>query len=371
MRVPCSGRGTNIGPRVLILASGSSIHTKRWANALALRGIDTHLVSMQPGLDSVDVRVAVHRPPFGRPFGYVLNSPWVRRLVRRISPDLIHAHYASGYGTMQALVDFHPSVVSVWGADIYEFPKRSRLHERLLRFNLSRADIVLSTSHIMARRAHELTVTPIRVTPFGVDLDRFTPSRIENAGEIVIGTVKTLEPKYGIEFLLRAFSRLRSRCTLPMRLLIVGGGCLEPELKRLAERLGIARETLFTGSVPHTSVPSYLNRMDIFVAPSIDDSESFGVAAVEASACALPVVVSDAGGLPEVVEHGVTGMVVPRGDDEALAAAIEDLVKSPELRRRMGVAGRERVRNLYDWHVNVGQMISIYEDVIAAWKNKT
>src|SRR5690606_34807888 len=109
----------------------------------------------------------------------------------------------------------------------------------------------------------------------------------------------------------------------------------------------------------NTEVPVFLNDWDIFVVPSRFESESFGVAAVEASAAGLPVIVSDVGGLPEVVDHERTGLVVRREDPTALADAIARLIDNPEERQRLGSAGRGKVEEMYDWRKNVEQMIQI------------
>jgi glycosyltransferase involved in cell wall biosynthesis len=104
--------------------------------------------------------------------------------------------------------------------------------------------------------------------------------------------------------------------------------------------------------------------LDISVSVSITDSESFGVAVIEASACEKPVIVANVGGLPEVVEDEVTGFVVPPQDAEATASALEKLVLNKSLRQEMGNAGRQRVQRLYDWKNNVQQMLSIYHEVL-------
>jgi glycosyltransferase involved in cell wall biosynthesis len=220
----------------------------------------------------------------------------------------------------------------------------------------------------MAKRMRRFTDKSVTVTPFGVDLTKFRrlsgPS-LFSAGDTVIGTVKALETKYGIEYLIRAFKILRGALpSTPVKLLIVGSGSQKEHLESLVRDLGVWQDTRFVGPVAHDRVPEYLNMLDIAVMASVQDSESFGVSVIEASACCKPVVVSDVGGLPEVVEDGVTGLVVKAKSEEAIAAALERLVLDPDLRTRMGEAGRDRVRRLYDWNVNVEQMLGIYTDVI-------
>ncbi len=188
--------------------------------------------------------------------------------------------------------------------------------------NLRAADQLASTSHCMAEeiRTLALELTDIAITPFGVDIATYkgiAPFGAVEKPKLVIGTVKTMKPKYGIDTLIEAYAQLlslvRSTSTeLPeMELRLVGGGDQTIELKAMTQRLGIAEQVKFIGWVPHAQVPLELAKLDVYVALSRFESESFGVAIIEAGAAGRPVVVSDAGGLPEVCLDGETGFVVP------------------------------------------------------------
>lgn len=356
--------------RILLLANAASIHTVRWVNAIAnSQDYEVHLVSLDPPLDKIQSNVTVWVAPVPTVWGYFLNAPFVRRVIREVRPELVHAHYLSGYGTLARLVGFHPLVLSVWGADVYDFPSKSVIHRWLIQRNLANADRVLSTSQVMAVETHKYTDKHIDITPFGVDLDRFQPrvvASLFDTDDIVIGTIKTLDEKYGIEFLILAFKLLRDKYPhLPLKLLIVGGGPLESYLKQLSIELGIAQHTVFTGQVAHNDVQMYHNMLSVAVFVSVMDSESFGVSVIEACACGKPVVVSNVGGLPEVVEDGVTGFVVEPRNSEQTANAIEKLVLDESLRKRVGKAGIIRVTRLYKWSDNVNDMLKIYREVVA------
>ena len=357
--------------KLVLLAPASVIHTRRWAEALAARGVDVVLATQHVDPHwRLPAGVRVEPLPYRGSAGYFRNVPALRRLLRAERPALLNAHYASGYGTTAALAGFRPWLLSVWGSDVYDFPREGRLKGWWLRRNLRLADAVASTSEAMARQVRRLvpTLAEIAVTPFGIDTQRFAPRPEPHAG-VVIGTVKTLAPKYGIDLLLHAFARLLKEELAPgapsLSLVLVGGGPRRAELEALAVQLGVAARVRFVGPVPHEDVPTWLNRFDIYVAASRLDSESFGVAVLEASACALPVVVSDAGGLPEVVVPDETGLVVPREDVAALVAALRRLVQAPDLRRRLGRQGRERVREHYEWAQGVERMLACQQALVA------
>lgn len=355
--------------KIAILAAANSIHTCRWVNALTARGHEVHLLSMQKAGELLSDVVKTHYFPITHFIGYFFNALYVRKILSVIQPDLLHAHYASGYGTLGRLACFHPYILSVWGADVYDFPCKSYIHLKHVVKNLKAADLVCSTSNAMAIQTQKLySSLEIAVTPFGIDTEIFTPNPdIHSKNVITIGTVKTLSPKYGIDILIVAFAKLVQKikklgsCNYPeLRLLIVGGGTQYLELTCLAASLNIAHLTKFIGPVLHSDVPRYLNKLDIYVAASRLDSESFGVAVLEASACGLPVIVSDVGGLPEVVKSNVTGIVVPREDTESLVNAMFSLILSSQLRIEMGESGRTHVQTYYEWNRSVDIMEQIY-----------
>lgn len=366
--------------RIAWLAPANSIHTKRWVRALSRRGIEVHLLSQHPDPDGAGAAVPLTVLPYRGVGGYFLNALAVRRALRRIRPDLLNVHYASGYGTTAALAGFRPTILAVWGSDVYDFPIGSPIKRALLRWNLGHATAIASTSRTMAeqvRRVAPRLATPIVITPFGVDAAAFAPApELRDPRFITIGTVKFLAPKYGIDVLIKAFASLRDdeqirRTSLwsRLRLVIVGDGPQKAKLESLATALGVADRTQFIGAVAHEQVPAWLNRLDIYVAASRLDSESFGVAVVEASSCGLPVIVSDAGGLPEVVRDGKTGIVVPRENVAALSAALKCLVLDEELRAAMGEIGRRLVLDEYEWSDCVDRMLKCYEKLVAAGRS--
>lgn len=364
--------------KIAFLAPANSIHTQRWVDALSRRGHKVFLFSQHyHTLDADGLRgVNVEWLPFSGASGYFLNAIRLRTRLAELRPDLLNVHYASGYGTTAALCGFRPWLLSVWGSDVFDFPYESWLKGAILRRNLRIASKVASTSHVMAKQALKLVpdLSAVSVTPFGVDCERFRPDPCRDANFITVGTVKTLAHKYGIDLLIEAFTRLLRDEQLQhkglasrMRLMLIGGGKDRVKLEAMATTLGVRDKIIFVDQVANSEVPRWLNQLDIYVAASRLDSESFGVAAVEASACALPVVVSDAGGLPEVVRHENTGFVVPRENPKALASAIKELVLNADLRQTMGASGREFVLAKYEWEHCVDLMEATYREVVASF----
>jgi L-malate glycosyltransferase len=360
--------------KVLLLADINSIHTQKWAIALQSRGIDIAVFSLNssktfhPELHGIQVfdpdRSGRDLSSTGliNKISYLSELPSIRKCIKSFKPDIVHSHYASSYGILGALSGFHPFILSFWGSDIFDFANRSLLTRLIIKFNLRKADMILSTSNAMAEEIKKYTSKKVAVTPFGIDPDIFKSYPVKSLfgkDELVIGTTKSLEPVYGNETLIRAFGQLYlQHPELPLRLIIVGGGSLETSLKNLVHSLKLDKQVVFIGKVAHHLIPDYLNMMDIFAALSI--SESFGVSVIEASGCELPVVVTNIGGLKEVTIDQVTGLLVPVNNIEQTVIAFEKLIMDIELRIILGREGRERVKQLYNWKDNVCEMHKIY-----------
>lgn len=374
--------------RILILSDSDSPHTIRWAKAISQKdyivGIfsihkpDRILYSDTPSISlfsfNASRELQIKREAAFSKLYYIGATLLLKNVINKFKPNIVHAHYASSYGLLGALSGFHPLIVSVWGSDIYNFPDHSFIHRTLIRFNLSKADKILSTSNIMKKKTNKYTSKNVIVTPFGIDVDKFCPQKVKSLFEpndLVIGTIKTLEKKYGIEFLIKAFLILKEKYREDsLKLLIVGSGSQEQYLKKMVNDFGIQNSTIFSGYISNDFVQNYHNMIDIYVAVSTEDSESFGVAILEASSCSKPVIVSNVGGLTEVVEDHKTGFIVEKENAESIVEAIEVLLNDENLRNELGRNGRNKVIKEYNWKDCVERMISIYNSTMSNINNK-
>lgn len=351
--------------KIAVLAPSKSIHTHKWALFYQSKGIDVKVYTFKDHYSENNAKqVPTEILPKVLPgkASYIAAAPALKKLLKEWNPDILHSHFISSYGLLGAIVDYKVHFVSVWGKDIFDFPKKNKLNEKLVRFTLSKATAICSTSHIMAKETNLYTDRPVYVTPFGVDLGIFHPAQedTELTDKIIVGTVKALEDKYGIADLVKGFALFNKEYP-NSELLITGDGPQRKEYEQLATDLGISDVTTFTGKVPNTEVPNIIRKMSIFAVPSTEDSESFGVAAVEAMACGVPVVVSNVGGLPEVVVKDVTGIVTDKESPDQLAAAFKKLARNNEMRMKMGEAGVAHVKNHYSWIDNANYMLTLYE----------
>lgn len=358
--------------RICYLADAQSTHTQKWVTHFASCGHDVHLISFRdadiPGIKFHPVKktVPVLISPAAstlKKAGYFFYAGLIRRLIREIAPDLLHAHYATSYGLLGARANYHPFIISTWGKDILDFPNKSVLHKKLIQYTLKKADTVTATSKMLTLETKKLMPgeKPVITVPFGVNTDHFYPfsEKQKNRKVLTIGIVKNLEIKYGIDILLKAYAKIAEKHE-NTGLMIIGKGTEEQNLKQLTRKLGLTAQVQFIDYAPNKEIPAYLNRMDIFVMPSIDASETFGVAAIEASACGLPVVASQIGGLPEVVIDEQTGLLCKPGSWDDLASKLDRLIKNRELRKTLGKQGRLFVLKHYQWEKNALQMEKLY-----------
>ena len=356
--------------KVCLLSGANSIHTIKIAQSIKEQGDDVLIISFHKSIVK-DINVVYLSPiiPILGKLNYLIYISKIKKIIRQYNPDILHAHRVSSYGFIGSFLNFHPFIVSVWGGDIFNFPKKSFLHEYLVKRTLKKADFVLSTSNVMALETSKYTDKKVFVTPFGVDCEKFKlVPELKPKDKIIIGTVKTLEPKYGIEYLIRAFKILGLKYPeLPLVLHIAGKGSLEDRLKELSKELAIEDKVKFLGFIDHSKIPNVLNTFSVYVAVSIE--ESFGVAVVEAEACGVPVVVSNIGGLTEVVKDGETGFIVPPKEPKATAEAIERILLDEKLRQKLSINARKFILEKYDWKENFKVITEIYEKAISSKKN--
>lgn len=342
--------------KICFVAPANNYHTKKWAGWFSQRGYDVHVISFVN--DNIPGAV-VHYIETGSSadandaskLRYLLHSRDIKRIIEEIRPDIVNAHYASSYGTATALSGIKHYVLSVWGSDIYDFPNKSILHKMLLMYSLRKAEYLFSTSRAMAEEASKYTKKHFDITPFGVDTVLFSPekrTRIDH--DFVVGSVKGLSYTYGIDYLIRAVAIIRKEHPeIPIHLRIAGKGPDEQAFKQLARESGIEDITAWLGFISQDEAAKEWANMDVAVIPSL--SESFGVSAVEAQACNIPVIISDVPGLLETTVPGVSSVVVPKNDERALSRAIVDLYKDTEKRCKLGNAGRNYVKKKYEYHI--------------------
>ncbi|MBS4022238.1 MAG: glycosyltransferase [Dethiobacter sp.] len=267
--------------------------------------------------------------------------------------DVYHVHYLFPTGLIVlpvALVTRTPVVLTAHGGDVLLGQRRQ--FRFLTKLTLSFAKGVIAVSESLAGKINKsfgVDIKKITVASCGVDLDLFSP-RDKRKSRAALGVpaetklvlfVGNLVPVKGIENLLQSFAWMAKDEPLA-QLALMGEGPLRDELQELAVQLGIENSCRWLTPVEHDQVPAIISAADLLVLPSLH--EGFGLVALEALACGVPVVASRTGGLPEIVTDGKNGLLVEPGDKIELAAAMSRLLKDDSLRKKYGKAGRTQVQ---------------------------
>lgn len=360
--------------KILFLSNINSAHIRKWAASLAEKGFEIGIFSLgkpemdwfsEYGIKSFNAEVGKKKfsDSLFSKVSYLKAVPQVKKIIKEFKPDILHAHYATSYGLIGVRTKFRPYIISCWGSDVMDFPRKSFVHKLVVKRILSKADKIFVTSKTIEKYIHQVIKKEIVITPFGIDTEVFKPMKVKSIfseNDIVIGTIKSLEKNYCIDVLIQAFAKVKNEYK-NLNLLMVGEGAQEKELKSLVQKLKIEKDVVFTGKIDYSEIPHYHNMIDIFV--NVSEHESFGVSVLEAMACAKPVIVSDTGGLAEIVKDDSLGLKVPVKNVAVLSEKLKLLVENSKLRKSISKNANEYVLKNYDWKKNLELIISEYKKI--------
>jgi glycosyltransferase involved in cell wall biosynthesis len=297
-----------------------------------------------------------------------LDLPFAYRLtqfIQALQPDLVHCHSRRGADVLGGLAASFADAPAVVSRRVDNAEMRIMA---TLRYRPFRKIIAISETIARVLREHGVAAARIEVIRSAVDTEHLAttadcdPIRAQfgiPGGACVVAAAGQLIPRKGHRYLLQAIADLRHGHP-DVRLIIFGEGYLNNQLRAQAAALGLGDIVQFAGF--RDDLDSLLGCIDIFAHPAL--TEGLGVAALKASAAAVPVVGFDAGGLPEAIIDGETGLLVPSKDIDALRQAIESLVDDAPLRKRLGAAGRERMQNEFSISTMADRHVALYESVL-------
>jgi glycosyltransferase involved in cell wall biosynthesis len=297
--------------------------------------------------------------------------------IGKIGPDLIHIHYGPDARYFLPVLQqiSQPVVVSFYGFDASSFPRRLWGFGTLyLKPMFGRVQRVLAMSDDMKSDLVRIgcPADKIRIHyPNGVNLDIFSSfqRKAHEGRKVVILNIAALEERKGQQDLIKAFGRVL-RLFPNAELRIAGEGPLKGRLEKAIRALGVGDHVRLLGHLPYEKLPEELGRADIFCHPSVTsaagDKEGIPTIILEAAATGLPVVATRHAGIPEAVVEGRTGFLVQERDPSALAERILQLLGDSSLCRRMGEAGRDRVRDRFELGKLATKRRAVYEDLLTA-----
>jgi glycosyltransferase involved in cell wall biosynthesis len=368
------------------LGGGAAVATAALARGLTEHGVVVDVVTAGAGCGTQSERhpqqltvyrvrsrrTGIHQAGMGNAGSYLIAAlPVIRRLMRAHRYDAVHVYFSLPTGALLPFLSLRgtPVVVALRGSDVpgYDPYNRGlqvahRLLAPLTRWIWRRADRVVAVCESLGQLARvTYPDLPYSVVPNGVDLELFHPApaprRFPTSVIRCLAVARLIERK-GLGDLIRALALLeRGRFQLD----IVGGGADERALRDLASAGGVADEVRFLGPLPRAEVARRYREADLFTLPS--SAEAFGNVFAEALASGVPIVSSDVGGIPDLVEHGTNGLLVKPGDIKGLAAAMRYLADDPELRMAMAGRNRAKAEATLEWSHVTRRYLSTYEAI--------
>jgi len=291
----------------------------------------------------------------------------LRRVIRRLQPDVIHAGPIQSAAFLAALSGFHPLVSMSWGSDLLLDADRSAWMRWVTRFTLRRTTVLAADCRTVLEKAAQFGFPPQRVVlfPWGVDLARFQPGRADAfrarrgwQDAFVVLSLRTWEPLYGVDVVARGFARA-ARQNPRLRLLLLGGGSQAGLIRSIFEQEGVQEQVFFGGQVNGDDLPQYYQAADLYVSASHSDGSS--VSLMEALASGLPVLVSDIPSNREWITPGREGWLFADGDDRALSEGILRAAGQPEGLKEMRLAARRLAEERANWQVNFQRLLDAYQ----------
>src|SRR5438270_114559 len=385
-----TGRGV-MGRRVVASYCSSFLKSEMlriYRQVKALRDVDTFVVTKEVQnaerfpFDNIEVipkrrtNLLVHgwlkfverRPPIV----YRGEYQTLDALLRRHRADLLHIYFGhTGVHLLPFIEQWHkPCVVSFHGADVAQKPEIKDYPGKLRRL-FNAVPLVFARSQSLADRLTQLGCPPekLRINRTGIPLKEFPLVHRESApnGKWKVVQACRLIPKKGVATSLRAFAIFK-RDYPNAELTIAGKGPLQPELEMLAGGLGIARDVNFVGFIWQRKLYELYSNAHLFLHPSEispnQDQEGVPNSVLEAMATGLPIVATRHGGIPEAVEHGRTGFLVPEEDHVGLANAMQLITSSPSLFKQMGEHAHAAIVERFGQDAQIDQLESFYEEAI-------
>ena len=358
--------------KICYIADQTSIHTQRWLKFFANSGHDIFLIPhCEADLDIENITILEKLPKLSyKSSSFFSTVKKAKSIIRKIQPDILHAHFVEQFGWLGALVDFRPFVVTAWGSDIYKLPYISKLGigKKFTKYTLKKANLLTAISEDLKNEMIRLG-TPkdnINIIHWGVELDRFKPdikiSELKKTLNIkhnpVILSNRVFEENFNISVIIKAISLVLKRIPDAILLLQNSGGKLHDNIEKSIRSLGIWNSVRILPRYEYSDMPALYAMSDLYV--SVPSYDAACISLTEAMACGSIPVISEVPGPMEWVKDDYNGKVVPAQNAKALASAICDLIENEEKMKFFRNRNLDLIRNKGDQKYWMGKMNRIY-----------
>jgi glycosyltransferase involved in cell wall biosynthesis len=344
--------------RICFISTGNFSHIGPYLDYFKGRSHDVHFVCLSP---SPERSVPTYNTGFGSKYSqtqgkwkYPLSMLRVRKLIRKIKPDIIHAHYATSGGLAALVSGFHPAVVTVHGSDLINGVK-SPIWNYLLKKIFNYADCVNVVSQELKEIALNLGIEKekIKVLTPGVDTEKFKyieRSGLVNTSSLKMICTRRLESVFDHFTIIKALAILKEK-NIDFQMTFAGDGSLLGHIKEQVHNLGLTDKANFPGRIDNDDLPGVLAQNDIYLSASKWDGTSLSL--LEAMSSGLFPIVSDINSNSAWIQHGYNGHLHKVGDEYSLAKCILKLLDNPEIIRNAIIQNRQKVCEKADRQINM------------------
>jgi len=364
--------------KICFLGDAQSIHLQRWANYFIENDHNVHIITTKPkqikGAKMHDISFFNKEDPKARVIGFFIykyreykSILILKKLLDKIKPDILNAHYMTFYGMIGSKLNFHPYIITCWGSDVLLVPNiLGETYVKRMKKALRKADLIVVVSEYMKKKLIKIGIKKnIIVNPLGIKISKFNPNSKKNKlikekfdnKKIIIST-RNLEPIYNVECLIKALPSVVKE-NENIVTLICGNGSLENELKKLVNNLGLNEHVYFLGRISHEKMPDYLRSSDIYVSASLSDGISISL--LEAIACGLIPVVSDIPANCEVINDDKNGFIFENNPNDLSKKLNYCIENYDNIKRNIFKSNLKKIKKKFNWQKNMEFLLKLYK----------
>jgi glycosyltransferase involved in cell wall biosynthesis len=362
--------------RVLYFSRNFSTHDFRFLTALAETEYDVYFLQLENQKSNLSVDVLPSKikvlPPLNKNQEFTfLNIPGnaidLRKIIKQITPDIIHAGPIQSCGFLAALAGFSPLVTMSWGSDILVDSDRNIFLKWITKYTLKKTAILIGDCEAVKNKAIQFNFSENRIVlfPWGIDLQKYQPGKNEEyrkklgwLDKFVLLSLRSWEKIYGVDIVVKGFvEAIKSEPDL--RLILLGNGSQSELIKSFINEAGLSDHVCYGGVIDQNDLPGFYHASDLYISASYSDGSS--VSLMEALGCGIPALVSDIPGNKEWIESDKNGWIFPSGDYLSLANAIIKISKNQMDLPSISLEARKTAERKANWKENFQKNLNAYE----------
>ena len=360
--------------RILYFSKDYSTHDHRFLSAIADGGHDVFYLKLEKNLRQIEDRPVSPQVTQVQWAGGRGSFRWrdvprlvldLKRVIRDLKPDLVHAGPIQTCAFLAVLTGFRPILTMSWGFDLMEDVHKSRWMEQVTKYVLRNTQYFTSDANVTRDKAVAYGMNPDHtvIFPWGADLQHFSQKTFQSSNLPTFNLFcnRSWEPSYGVDVLARAFVKIAAGRP-EVGLMLLGGGSQGTILRQILTNGGALERVHFGGQVSQKDLPNWYHQADLYISPSHVDGSS--VSLMEALACGLPCLVSDIPANKEWVTEGGNGWLFRDGDADDLAAKILQAIGKRDTLAALGRNSRSVAEARADWKKNAAVLMQTYETLV-------